>query len=141
MNFRSTTKADQPGFQIAPMIDIVFLLLCFFVASAVYSQWEYDVDIVLPTAQSGSVPDRLPGEIIINIARDGSVSVNQEPLNAEGLAQKLARLVEWFPGQPVVVRADKRTEYDHVMRVVDQCRQSDIWNISFATMGDESAQP
>jgi biopolymer transport protein ExbD len=140
MNFRSTTKADQPGFQIAPMMDIVFLLLCFFVATAVYSQWEYDVDIVLPTAQSGSVPDRLPGEVIINIGRDGAVSINQEPLDTDALSEKLTRLVTWFPGQPVVIRADKHTEYDHVMQVVDLCRQSDIWNISFATLGDEAGQ-
>ena len=141
MNFRSTIKADQPGFQIAPMMDIVFLLLCFFVATAVYSQWEYDVDIVLPTAQSGSVPDRLPGEIIINIARDGAVNINQKRLDTAALDEKLTGLATWAPGQPVVIRADKHTEFDYVLQVVDRCRKADIWNISFATMGDESSQP
>ena len=51
MNFRSTLKQESVGFQIAPMIDIVFLLLCFFVTSQIFAQWETEIDITLPTAK------------------------------------------------------------------------------------------
>lgn len=136
MNFK---KSDQalPSFQFSAMIDVVFLLLCFFITSSVFSQWELEVDVVLPTADSATMPDRLPGEVIINLGRDGRVSVNQQQLSLDELQRRLARLSKFFPGQPVVVRADKATVYENVMKVIDTCRKADIWNISFATNADE----
>lgn len=133
MNFRGRTGQEQPGFQLAPMIDVVFLLLCFFVTTQIFSQWETEIDIQLPTAETGETPDRLPGEVIINIRADGGVVVNRQVLDEEGLALLLTRLVQYFPGQPVLIRADKTTAYEHVIRVLDLCRKSDLWNISFAT--------
>ena len=133
MNFNSSVKSQVPGFQMAPMIDVVFLLLCFFIASQLFSQWETEIEVTLPTASTTEIPDRLPGEIIINILDDGQVVVNRQSLNGEGLTALLQRIVELFPGQPVVIRADKRTDYEHVIAVLDACRLCDIWNVSFAT--------
>ncbi|OGV64729.1 MAG: hypothetical protein A2498_13495 [Lentisphaerae bacterium RIFOXYC12_FULL_60_16] len=134
MNFTGRSTLREPGFQIAPMIDIIFLLLCFFVASQVFSQWETEIDIKLPTAETGKMPERLPGEIILNILEDGRVIVNRQDLTEEAtLDAFLSRLVGQFPGQPVLIRADRKTAYEHVVRVLDQCRKVEIWNISFAT--------
>ena len=133
MNFRGKTKPVNVGFQLAPMIDIMFLLLCFFIAAQIYAQWESEIDIKLPTAKTGEVPDRLPSEIIINVRESGETIVNQRLLSHSGLADLLERIVAIYPGQPVLIRADKRTDYEHVIGVLDLCRQVDIWNISFAT--------
>ncbi len=142
MNFRRPNgKAPDMGFPMAPMIDIVFLLLCFFVSSQIFSQWETEIDITLPTAQSSETPERLPGEIIINLRADGETVVNGKTLGREDLSALLARIVDMFPGQPVLIRADRRTAYEHVIRVLDACRLADIWNISFATNPEESASP
>ena len=46
---------ELPSFQITPMIDVVFLLLTFFVSTSIFSQWETELDIQLPTADSGVV--------------------------------------------------------------------------------------
>jgi biopolymer transport protein ExbD len=138
VNFRTRSKADLPGFQIAPMIDVVFLLLCFFMASQIFSQWETSIDIQLPTADSGNLPDRLPGEIIINIAPDGALIVNRQTLDEASLRALLQRIVRMFPGQPVLIRADKTTPYEHVIRVLNTCKTVDIWNISFATAAETS---
>ena len=124
---------ELPSFQITPMIDVVFLLLTFFVSTSIFSQWETELDIQLPTADSGVVPDRLPGEIIINITKDGRVSVNQQDLTLDALRTRLDRLARYFPGQPVVLRADKETRYEDLIKVVDTCRKADIWNFSMAT--------
>jgi len=131
-------KPEPVGFQMTPMIDVVFLLLCFFVASQVFSQWEAEIDITLPTARTSEVPQRLPGEIIVNIIKSGDTIVNGRTLDEPALAGMLKRLSELFPGQPVLLRADKATAYEHVIRVLDLCRQADIWNISFATGVPES---
>ncbi|MDA3925940.1 MAG: biopolymer transporter ExbD [Kiritimatiellae bacterium] len=133
MNFRKNNKGDLPTFQMTAMMDIVFLLLCFFITTSVFSQWEYEIDITLPSAESGKVPDRLPGEIIINISQDGRVSVNQQDLTLDALKGRLDRLARYFPGQPVVLRADKATQYEDLIKVIDTCRKADIWNFSMAT--------
>jgi biopolymer transport protein ExbD len=122
------------------MLDIVFLLLFFFVTTSVFSQWEYEININLPTAQSGKVPDRLPGEIIINIAKDGRISVNQQDLTVDALKTRLDRLAKYFPGQPVVLRADKETRYEDLIKVVDTCRKADIYNFSMATSEDKAEE-
>jgi biopolymer transport protein ExbD len=132
MNFRGKYKPEPVGFQIAPMIDVVFLLLCFFVTSQVFTQWEAEIDVTLPTASTAAIEQRLPGEIMLNLLKDGTVVVNGRKLNDTELAALLKRLVDLFPGQPVLIRADKATAYEHVIKVLDLCRQADIWNISFA---------
>lgn len=133
MNFRKQLKPGTVGFQLAPMIDVVFLLLCFFITSQLFAQWETEIEITLPTAETGQAPQRLPGEIIVNIRADGELVVNARPLPPEQLAEMLERVAGLFPGQPVLIRADRLTAYDHVIQVLDICRQADIWNISFAT--------
>ncbi len=133
MNFRRRTTESRAGFPMAPMIDVVFILLSFFIATQLYARWEKEIDIQLPTAETGRPPERLPGEIVLNVMDDGHVVVNRQRHDTAGLRNLLGRLVEVFPGQPVVVRADRRTAYEHIVNVLDLCRQADIWNISFAT--------
>jgi biopolymer transport protein ExbD len=118
---------------MTPMIDVVFLLLCFFVTSQLFAQWETEIDITLPTARTGQLPQRLPGEIILNLHADGRVVVNGRDLESDALGAMLQQVASLFPGQPVLLRADKATAYEQVIRVLDLCRQADIWNISFAT--------
>lgn len=133
MNFRQTAKAESPGFQMTPMIDVVFLLLCFFVTSQLFAQWEAEINIALPTAQTGEIPQRLPGELIINITDTGQTIINGRDLARADLGEMLAQLARMFPGQPVIIRADRLTPYERIIEVLDLCRKADIWNISFAT--------
>ena len=139
MNFRRKSRSPLPAFQMTAMMDVIFLLLCFFITTSVFSQWEYEINITLPSAQSGKVPDRLPGEIIINITRDGRVSVNQQDLTLDALRARLDRLARYFPGQPVVLRADKETKYEDLIKEVDTCHKADIWNFSMATSEEKPA--
>lgn len=139
MNFcKKAAHTANPGVPLTPMIDVVFLLLCFFVTSQIFAQWETEIDVTLPTAATGGMPQRLPGEVIINVRADGSAVVNGQVLDDAQLRAMMDRLVELFPGQPVLLRADKATAYEHVVRVLDTCRQADIWNISFATLAPGS---
>ena len=134
MNFlKKTGMTPNPGVPLTPMIDVVFLLLCFFVTSQIFAQWETEIDIALPTAATGGMPQRLPGEVIINVLADGTAVVNGQALGDAQLRAMMDRLVQLFPGQPVLLRGDKAAAYEHIIRVLDLCRQADIWNISFAT--------
>lgn len=133
MKFRPKGQQESAGFPMAAMMDVVFLLLCFFITTQIFSQWETEIDITLPTAMSGDVQQRLPGEIIINVKEDGQIRIHQRVLEEEELGVVLRDLASLYPGNPVLIRADKKTDFSHVIAVLDQCRGADIWNISFAT--------
>ena len=126
-------RQRRNAFQMTSMLDVIFLLLCFFIASSIYSQWELQVDIQLPTAQTGKQPNRLPGQIIVNLDREGVITVNERVLEPDQLLARMRLLSENFPGHPVVLRSDAQTPYEKVLRVIDLCRQADVDNISFAT--------
>ena len=135
MDFRRH-RQELPQFQMTAMMDVVFLLLCFFITSAVFSQWEYEVDLTLPSAKSAQTPTRLPGEIILNVAQDGTVTVNQRTFRGEALEKLLRQVSDYLPGQPVIIRADAGTPYGEFMRVVDACRLAGISNLSLATAAE-----
>ena len=140
MNFRKDKRSRAPAVQMASLMDIVFLLLCFFVTSSVFSQWETEVAITLPTAKSATIPGRMPGEIILNLNADGKVSVNGHALSLEEVTRRLTRIAENFPGQPVVIRADKTCSYETLMSLIDACRTANVWNFSLATEDDKKGE-
>ena len=138
MNFRRNSRSHAAAVQMSSLMDVIFLLLCFFVTTSVFSQWETEISITLPTAKSATVPGRMPGEIILNLAKDGTVSVNGQTLTLADVTARLTRIAKLYPGQPVVIRADKETAYDSLVGVIDACRAADVWNFSLATKDEES---
>ena len=119
------------------MLDVIFLLLCFFVTVSVFSQWENEISIKLPSATTADEPDRLPGEIIINLSEAGKISVNGNELSLEDLGTRLGRIAKFYPGQPIIIRADKDVRYEALVKVIDTCRAADVWNFSLATENDQ----
>ena len=138
MNFRRNSRSRAAAVQMSSLMDVIFLLLCFFVTTSVFSQWETEISITLPTAKSATVPGRMPGEIILNLSKDGTVSVNGQTLTLAEVTERLTRIAKLYPGQPVVIRADKDTAYESLVGVIDACRTADVWNFSLATKDEES---
>lgn len=139
MNFRKNFQTRDPGFPLAPMIDIMFLLVIFFMASAIFSHWETKIGITVPTADSSVQGARQPGEIIINLDQDGEIVVNGVVTAPNRLKNLLAHVAERFREQPVIIRADADTPHREVVKVLDICREVDIWNVAFATIPDKAA--
>ena len=135
MNLEPANKSKAPTLALTSMLDVIFLLLCFFVTVSVFSQWESEISIKLPSAKTSDEPDRLPGEIIVNLDKTGLVKVNSAPMSLEDLQTRLKRISKFYPGQPVIIRADKETKYDDLVKVIDACRAGDVWNFSLATEG------
>lgn len=139
MNFSGskTLFPDRPAIQMAPLIDIIFLLLIFFMSASIFYQLETEINITVPTASESTETQRTPGEIIINIRKDGTIMVNQRSLAAEELKHMLGRVAELYKGQPVIIRADRETYHKDVIKVLNICAGANIWNVSFATMKEK----
>jgi len=141
MKFSSSERrAKAPALALTSMLDVIFLLLCFFVTASVFSQWESEISISLPSASTAETPGRLPGEVILNVASDGSVTVNAKRLALDDLESRLRKVAEFYPGQPVVIRADRETSYDSLVKVLDTCREAGVWNFSLATVEDKGSK-
>ena len=139
MRFPEANKVltERPVLQMAPLIDIIFLLLIFFMAASIFYQLETEIDITVPAAKESKDIRRAPGEIIINIRKDGTVVVNQRILSDSQLENMLHRISRLYRGQPVIIRADRNTYHKDVIKVLDICAGADIWNVSFATMKEQ----
>jgi len=137
MNFKKRVISQEAGFQMAPMIDIIFLLLIFFMAATIFAQWERKLDIEVPTADSKVAGARQPGEIIVNLDKEGKIFVNNVELTQDRLESLLGQVAKMFPDQPVIIRADAKTYHESVIAVLDICRRVDIRNVSFATLPEK----
>ena len=107
MKFKLRNKSKAPQLALTSMLDVIFLLLCFFVTISVFSQWENEITIKLPSAVTAEEPDRLPGEIVVNLATDGKVTVNGTRLGLIELEERLAKVSKFYPDQAVIILADR----------------------------------
>ncbi len=137
MNFRGSIQNNAPGFQIAPMVDIVFLLLIFFLVTWNFSRSETELDVKVPKAREGKETRRSVGEVILNVKSNGHVIMNRRQMNPAELQETLQKIASLYPDQAVILRGDESTDYRHVVEVLDICRRANIWNVAFATSRPE----
>lgn len=130
-------QEEPDTIQMAPLIDIVFLTLVFFMTTAVYSTLESEIDIQLPTASAATQSERVQGEIYINLRENGEIVVNNKVMDLEELDAVLKRVAEYFPGGAVIIRGDNQALLGRAITILDLCKDADIQNVSFAVVRDE----
>jgi biopolymer transport protein ExbD len=136
----SNRQLPPIAMQLAPMIDILLLLLSFFIISWQFSRSETELNVAVPTAQEGAEPERQRGEIIINVLPDGVLRVEGLTVDLIQLHSKLAAISKQFKNQPVRIRGDGKVAYQRIVEVIDTCQKAGIWNISFATQRPAPAE-
>ena len=127
-------QRQTPVIPMAPLIDIVFLTLVFFMTISVFNQQESELNISVPKSAESTETIRNPGEIIVNINKKGEIVVNQKKLKTADLEIMLKRVSSLFPSQSVIIRADEKTYHKFIVNVLNACANANIWNISFSTM-------
>ena len=137
MKIRHHFQEEAETIQMAPLIDIVFLTLIFFMVTSVYATLESEVDIQLPTADTALQGERTQVEIFINLREDGSIVVNERTLTLEELQETLDRVAVYFPGGAVIVRGDRGAALGQAVQILDCCRKADIQNVAFAALPEE----
>lgn len=142
MNFRKTHSIEAIPMQLAPLVDVLFLLVIFFAVTFQASKEEKLMDVSVPAAEEGKDRKQTSvGEIIINVKNDGGIVVNGQPLTPEELLGKLHNISTVFKDQAVIIRGDIKTEYDKIIKVLDTCQKAGIWNIAFATRDPKDVPP
>jgi biopolymer transport protein ExbD len=140
MNLRRRIAQEPLTFQLAPFIDVTMFLLCFFLLTWNVTRYETDLQVKTPTAAHGKEPQRLPGEAIVNVRKDGTIVLQGRQVTYQELEEVLRGITKAYPDQVLVLRADEKSDYKHVVKVLDACRAADLWNIAFATTPPEKSE-
>ena len=123
---RSDTGDHGATIELTPIIDMVFLLLIFFLVATTFHQTELEMQIVLPQAQTAGPISRELREIVINVDADGAIVVSGSQMDPESLRQFVEDAISKNPNQKVSVRGDEATAYGAIARVLDVCKQAGI---------------
>jgi biopolymer transport protein ExbD len=124
------------GFQIAPMVDVVFVLLLFFMACAGQNITEGFLTVNLPSSSKGEGSTKVP--IVIDIDSNGNVFVNGQAKGGNPnereippLKEHLAAAMSSDPEDPVIIRPASDTKHERLIDVLNACRQAKVKNLSF----------
>jgi biopolymer transport protein ExbD len=137
MKFRNRSEPVTVAFQIAPMVDILLVLLCFFVVTWSMARKENELDVRVPSAQAGQESNPVVNQTVLNVKADGTIVWDRKLITREALLERLKSLAALFPDYAIILRGDVKTDYDHIVQVLDTCRQAGIWNVAFATSKSE----
>lgn len=137
MRFRKRSEPAVLGFQIAPIVDVLLVLLCFFIVTWTLTRRENELDVKVPVAQNDQPSNPQVNQTVLNVKRDGSVVWNKKTVLRPELIERLSKLSEMFPDYAVILRGDEGTPYKNIMAVLDTCREARIWNVAFASSRSE----
>ena len=129
----SRRNRRQLSVDIAPLMDMVFILLIFFIVTSTFTR-ETGVDVSKPKAQSASEVQK--ESIMIAITRSGTIHVNERQVNLKGLEDVLKQMLLKNPGREVVIIADKESSTGVMVSVIDAANLAGTKKVSIAAMAD-----
>ncbi|MFM9000138.1 MAG: ExbD/TolR family protein [Opitutia bacterium] len=143
---KQEAQADA-GFQIAPMIDVVFVIMLFFMVMAGAVKVEHELKTTLPGNAETAQETELPDEVTIGISETGEVTLNEDPLGApqdkvlEGLYTQMVQMRKAAEQAKtkmlITVQAEEAARYERVMNVLDVLARAEITNVTFAVSETE----
>jgi len=138
INVRKSLRGSGAGVEInmAPLIDMVFLLLIFFAVTTSFVK-EAGIDVQRASAATAEVRER--GSILIGVSPDGDVFMEGKKVDVRSVRGLVERALAEDPQSGVVVVADKRSMTGAVVKVMDQCRLAGAKNVSLAAKREEGS--
>jgi biopolymer transport protein ExbD len=133
MKLRRRPEPNVLGFQIAPMVDILLVLLCFFIVTWNFAKKENELDVKVPSAENAKETNAVLNQTVLNVKSDGTVVWNRKTIQLAELAKRLKELSDIYPDYAIIIRGDERVPYRFITAVLDTCRAANIWNVAFAT--------
>jgi biopolymer transport protein ExbD len=121
-----THQDEKPTLNMTPMIDILFLLIIFFMVGTKFTEIERKIDLKVPEVSDTQTPETPPQHKIINVFRDGSVTLDEEEMDLKQLESRLASLRQQSSSLSVIIRGDAEGAFQNVANVLSACRQAGV---------------
>ena len=126
-------KQKDVGIEMGPLMDIVFILLIFFVVTSSFTR-ETGVDVMKPQAQSASQLEK--ENLLIAITREGTIHMNERQVDLASLQDILKQSLAKAPDREAVVIADKESETGVLVQVIDMCNLAGVKKVSIAAQAE-----
>jgi biopolymer transport protein ExbD len=125
-------QKEEAKFEMAPMIDMVFLLLVFFMMASQMAQIQ-NIKMEIPEATKSVVPKERPNRWIVNITKDGHIFEGERPIELSELSSRVKKQIEINPETKIYLRADKATKHKDVKKVMTEMAKAGVSDFIFAT--------
>jgi biopolymer transport protein ExbD len=129
----SRRSEDNVGFQLAPMIDMTFLLLIFFMVTTKISKEQIKEEIKLPVASNALIPPEASDRDIISIDSEGRYFIGPNPADKKALAHHLKQRFENYPPLRLYIRADKNTPGKQIKEVMKMAADAGAVDVIFGS--------
>ena len=128
------TVEEGGGVRMAPLIDIVFLLLVFFLVATTFYESEKDITIRLAGATEGAERDRVIDLLVINIGEAGVIVVDQRVYSADALEKLLRESRARNAQLAAIIRCDRRARHADFVKVLNLCERTGVRQVAVATL-------
>jgi len=123
---------EIPTLNLTSMIDVLFLLIIFFMVGTKFVESERQFELKLPQAKAGQALTAAPEKKIVNVYQDGQITLDRKPVTLEELTQRLADARGQYHALGVIVRGDGATTHQRIVNVLNACKQAGIANLAIA---------
>ena len=130
---RRSTSPPEEDFPMTPMIDMVFLLLVFFMTVSTLAQADRQVKLDLPESVSSDVPEDLADRGSISLDAEGQIFLGAQPQTLEAMQAAIKASLSENPDLRIHVRADRATPYHNIKEVLRSCAEVGAYEVIYAT--------
>jgi len=136
-------RAEEPGINMTPMIDVVFQLIIFFVTTVDLEAKAIDENLKMAMSPHGvAVEKKDPRTIFVDVDANGRISIARVFMSPPMLRLILRKAVaEQGQTIPVVIQGDGRTKHKDIKAVMDSCAAAGLWKVKFAAKKEEAQKP
>ncbi|MBN2475573.1 MAG: biopolymer transporter ExbD [Pirellulales bacterium] len=117
---------EQPTLNLTPMIDIVFLLIIFFMVGTKFTELERKIGLRVPEVADRGALTAAPERKIVNVYQDGTITLDQTPVTLDELTERLAEVRSQYEDLGVLVRGDAQGQFQGVASVLNACKQAGV---------------
>ncbi len=126
-------EQEAEDFQMAPMIDMVFLLLVFFMCVSTLAQADKSIPLDLAESEESKVPDDLSNRGTVSIEDDGTLYVGAKQVDLAEMQRRIEEAIGTNPELRVLVRADRGTPFGEIKKVLTACAEAGAYEVVYAT--------
>jgi biopolymer transport protein ExbD len=131
MPIRSQVE-EMPTLNLTSMIDVLFLLIIFFVVGTKFIEAERQIELKLPQVAPSDALSAAPEKKVVNVYRDGQITLDRKNVSLEELQQQLTAARGQYRALGVLVRGDGSTPFERVAHVLTACKQAGIADLAIS---------
>jgi len=123
---------EQPTLNLTPMIDVVFLLIIFFMVGTKFTELERKIGLKVPEVSDSGALTAAPEKKVVNVYHDGKVTLDRVPVTLEELTRRLAAARSQYADVGVMIRGDGQGPFQRVAEVLNACKQAGIGELGIS---------